>query len=950
MTSAAQIKQTISFGPFSLVGSERLLTRDGAPVELSARALDILFALLSNPNEVVTKNDLLSRAWPDVTVEEGSLRFHIANLRKALGDGQDGARYITTMPGRGYCFVAPISRSSDERQTPAAATGFPQANLPGRLNGMVDREDDLLNLSTRLHTARFVTIVGSGGVGKTTVAVAVGHQLIEAFAGAVQFVDLSMLSDPDLVATAVASMLGLSVQSDDATPNLIAYLRDKRVLLILDTCEHLIEAVAALTSTIFAAAPQVHILATSREALQVEGEHVYRLGPLACPPDEPGLTAAIAQTFPAPKLFVERATASGARLDFSDAEAAIVVGICRKLDGVALAIELAARRVEAYGLHQTAALLDQRLTLLWVGPRTAPPRQRTLHATLDWSYGLLSETERLVLRRLAVFVGHFTLDAVLAVVTDATLDQAAVFGAIDSLVAKSMVATRPIGAMMRYRLLDTTRAYALDIHLEDAELTYLAVRHATYYRQWLEQSETDWSTLSSGTERAPQFAGLNNVRAALEWCFGPNGNAEIGVKLAAAAAPVFLAMSLLAECHRWSQRAILAFDESIHGTFEEMHLQAGLGISSMQMHGESDAARAALNKSRAIAEQRGDVLHEAGLLGMLHMFHFRGGDFKTAQDYAKRCRALAGTIDDPAAIALAHSILGRSLLIVGDLAGARIELEALLPTWSRAQLTGSIYLAYDRHYRAGIALARTLWLQGYPAQAVERADETIKAAERMDHPASLVVVLAWAASVFLWTGDLRSAEEHIDSSISLAESHSLGPLVAVGQARKAELAIRRDDAESGVERLRASLEKIHAMRYELITTEFDISLIQGLAAIRRLAEGMTLIDETMRRVEANGDASYMPELLRVKARLLLSRSHPNSDEAQTCLMQSLEWSRRQGARAWELRTAIDLATLFASQGRSESGRALLQPVFEQFKEGLDTVDLKAAWRALARMA
>jgi DNA-binding winged helix-turn-helix (wHTH) protein len=238
MTSAAQIKETISFGPFSLVGSERLLTRDGAPVELSARALDILFALLSNPNEVVTKNDLLSRAWPDVTVEEGSLRFHIANLRKVLGDGQDGARYITTMPGRGYCFVAPISRSSDERQTPAAATGFPQANLPGRLNGMVDREDDLLILSTRLHTARFVTIVGSGGVGKTTVAVAVGHQLIEAFAGAVQFVDLSMLSDPDLVATAVASMLGLSVQSDDATPNLIAYLRDKRVLLILDTCEH----------------------------------------------------------------------------------------------------------------------------------------------------------------------------------------------------------------------------------------------------------------------------------------------------------------------------------------------------------------------------------------------------------------------------------------------------------------------------------------------------------------------------------------------------------------------------------------------------------------------------------------------------------------------------------------------------------------------------------------
>ena len=259
---------------------------------------------------------------------------------------------------------------------------------------------------------------------------------------------------------------------------------------------------AALASTIFNAAPQVHILATSREALRVEGEHIYRLDALACPPDDPGLTAAAVRTFPATQLFVERAVASGARLDVSDAEAAIVASICRKLDGVALAIELAARRVEAYGLQQTAALLDQRLTLLWLGPRTAPPRQKDAagHAGLElWA---LSGLERVVLRRLAVFVGHFTLDAALEVVTSATLDQA-VIGAIDSLVAKSMVATRPIGAMMRYRLLDTTRAYALEISIDDAESADLAVRHATYYRRWLEQTGTEWSTLSTGAERAP---------------------------------------------------------------------------------------------------------------------------------------------------------------------------------------------------------------------------------------------------------------------------------------------------------------------------------------------------------------------------------------------------------------------------------------------------------------
>ncbi len=949
MEPAAQTNEVISFGPFILTANERLLTKTGAPVELSARALDVLMVLLSTPNEVVSKHDLLNRVWPDVTVEEGSLRFHIANLRKALGDGQEGARYIATLPGRGYCFVAPISRSSDRRVPQAAAASFPYVNLPGRLVGMVGRDDDILKLSARLNSTRFVTIVGSGGVGKTTVAVAVGQHLMEAFSGAVLFVDLSMISDPELVSTALASMLGLTIVSSDATPSLIAHLRDRRILLILDTCEHLIAAVAALASNIHMAAPQVHILATSREALQVESEHVYRLDCLACPPDDNGLTAEVAQTFPAPKLFLERAMASGAQLDFSDAEAAIVVGICRKLDGVALAIELAARRVEAYGLHQTAALLDQRLTLLWVGPRTAPPRQKTLQATLDWSYGLLTDTERVVLRRLAIFVGHFTLDAALAIVTSATLDQALLLGAIDSLVAKSMVATRPIGAMMRYRLLDTTRAYALEMNVEAAERTDLAVRHATYYRRWLEQAGSDWSTLSTGMERAPHFAGLNNVRAALEWCFGPSGSVEIGFGLAAAAAPVFLVMSLLPECHRWSERAILALDDAMRGGPEEMHLQAGLGISLTQMQGGSDAARVALNRSLAIAEQRGDILHQAGLLGMLHMFHFRVGDFKIALHYAKHCRTVAGSIDDPSAVALAHSILGRSLLMMGDLGGARVELEALLPIWSRSQRTRSIYLAYDRHYRAGIALARTLWLQGHPASAVARADQAIKGAERMDHPASLVVVLTWAASIFLWTGDLPSAEAHIDSAISMAKANSLEPLAAVGQARKAELAIRRGLALEGVDSLREALETIHAVRYELITTEFDISLVQGMGAIGRLSEAMALLNETMQRVEKNGDAVYMPELLRVKACLHQAMPRPDINEAERCLVQSLELSRRQGAHAWELRSATDLAALYDSQGRTESSSALLRPVFEQFTEGLDTADLKAAERLLATL-
>jgi predicted ATPase len=948
MTPPAQPEDILSFGPFSLVASERLLTKDGVPVELSGRPFDILLALLSRPNEIVSKNDLMTQVWPGVTVEEGSLRFHIANLRKALGDGKDGARYIATESGRGYCLVAPVSRSGEQAQpSTVPGTAFRHANLPGRLTGMIDREDDLQKLPARLHAARFVTIVGSGGVGKTTLAVAIGHQLMEAFAGAVLFVDLGMVSDPDLVPTVVASMLGLSVRSDNATPNLVAYLRDRRMLLILDTCEHLVDAVAGLATAIFAAAPQVHILATSRETLQVEGEHVYWMAPLACPPEDTVPTAAVAQTFPAIQLFVERALASGAQLNFGDAEAAIVVGMCRKLDGVALAIELAARRVEAYGLHQTAALLDQRLTLLWVGPRTAPPRQKTLHATLDWSYSLLSEVERSVLRRLAMFVGHFTLDAALDVVTSATLKQSVVLGAIDSLVAKSMVATRPIGAMMRYRLLDTTRAYALEIGMDEAELANLAARHATYYQRWLEQTATEWATSSTGTERAEHFGGLNNVRAALEWCFGKYGDVAIGVRLAAAAAPVFLAMSLLPECYRWSERAILALVDATRGESEEMHLQASLGVASMHMYGPSDTARSALSRGLAIAEARGNVPNQVGLLGTLSMFHTRFGEFKIALDYAKRTRAVAGNVEPSTTTALAQSTLGRALHFMGNHGSARAELDAAFQHWTHAQQT---YLGFDDRILVSLGLARTLWVQGYPAQSIERARQTITAAEQSTNPASLAVALAWVPDIFVWTGDLRSAEEHADRLISHAQSHSLGPYLHVGRGYKGTLAIRRNDAKRGVETLRDCLERLHAVRYEMRNTEFRIVLAQGLVAIGQVGEGKTLIDETIRLVQENGDLFFMPEALRVKGCVLLSMPEPQIDEAEACFTKSLEWSRRQGAHAWELRTATDLADLLANQGRPESARSLLKPAFEQFAEGFDTADLTAARSLLSALA
>lgn len=945
MEPAPPTKVVISFGPFKLVPSERLLSREGVPVPLGARTLDTLIALVSFPNEVVSKQDLMARVWPDVTVEEGSLRFHIAELRKALGDGKVGARYITTLAGRGYCFVASVTRSSqlpDERAIRPAS--FPRVDLPNRLPRMVGRADPILALSAQLLASRFVTVTGPGGVGKTAVAVAVAHDLLKTFDEAVIFIDLGALSDPDLVTTSISLMLGLPVQSEDPTPNLIAHLRDKRILLVLDNCEHVIEAVIAFATRVFLAAPQVHLLATSREALRVEGEQVYKLEPLSFPPEDGGLTAAVALSYPAVQLFLERAMASGARFELNDDNVTIVAGICQKLGGMALAIELAAGRVQAYGLKQTAMLLDQRLSLLWQGQRTAPPRQKTLQATLDWSFGLLSDVERLVLHRLAMFVGYFTIEAAVEVVTDAKIDRALLFGTIDSLVTKSMVAPRPLGAMVRYRLLDTTRSYLLEAGTDDAAL---AARHAIYYQRWLEQTGAEWPTLSNAAERAPHFASLHNVRAALEWCFGANGSAEIGIKLAAAAAPVFLAMSLLIECHRWSKRAILAIDEATRGSAEEMHIQAALGLSLMFTLGNSELARVALSRSLAIAEERDDVTNQLQLLGRMHIFHERMGHFETALRHARRSSLVSATLADPSAIAVSQSLLGVSLHLAGNHLDARTELEAAITCPERHRTT-TVY-GFDHHNRACITLARTLWLQGQPGKATELARQTVDEAAQMDHPVTLCIALIWAVSVFLWSGDLETAEEHIDRFIAHAQSRSMEPYLAVGRGVKGQLAIRRGDAKGGVAVLEQCLKELHAARYELLTTTFNLSLIEGLLAKGRSDEGLALIDETIGLIKANGDLVFMPELLRVRGNALVSSLQSSIDEAERCFRDSLECGRRQGALAWQLRTAIDLAALLSEQKRDEEAKALLRPVFERFDKGFDTADLKIGRRLLATL-
>src|SRR6266550_2239740 len=290
---SARMHGGVSFGPFRLFVGERQLKKDDEPLQLGSRALDTLIALVDRAGEVVTQGELISRIWPDVTVEEVNLRVHIANLRKALGDGREGVRYIVTVPGRGYCFVAPVTAAAPQSSRPReAAVSDWLHRLPPRLTRMIGRDDTMRVLSAQLMTYRFVSIVGAGGIGKTTVAISVAHALLDGFKGAVFFVDLATLTDAKLVPTTVARALGLMVQTQDPLRSLPAFIGDKKILLVLDNCEHVIDSAATLAERVVGETPQTHVLTTSREALRVEGEHVHLLYPLDCPPVEGGLTAA----------------------------------------------------------------------------------------------------------------------------------------------------------------------------------------------------------------------------------------------------------------------------------------------------------------------------------------------------------------------------------------------------------------------------------------------------------------------------------------------------------------------------------------------------------------------------------------------------------------------------------------------------------------------------------
>jgi predicted ATPase len=732
------------------------------------------------------------------------------------------------------------------------------------------------------------------------------------------------------------------MHSENALPRLVEYLRDQQMLIVLDSCEHVVETAAALAEQLLAGAQGIHILATSREPLRADGERLYRLSPLESPADIPDLTAAEAFAFPAVQLFVERALGVVDEFELSDADAPILSDICRRLGGVALAIELAAARVDAFGIRQLSTLLDDRFRILRRGKRTAQPRHQSLAATLDWSYEFLPEAERIVLRRLSLFAGPFTLESAIAVAEDADTD--AVDG-IAALVAKSLVSADVGSETVLYRLPDTTRAYAMQKLVESGEFDAFVRRHAQHHLDWFKQGEAAWASRLDAEWLPAQWLEvygyrIDDAHGALSWAFSPAGDASLGVALTVASIPLWFQLALFDECRESVGRALDSdarpppYSES-----DEMKLLQALGLALQTTRGPRHEDDVVWTRARQLAEKLGDINYQVAAMSGEYTSHLNRGDPRGALALAEISSTISRESNNATYQLISGVLAGTALFYLGDYANAESRIN---PIFDRST---EIYQRLTNGYMSSArsALSSVQWMQGFPDQAVRSARATF---DDIGTPSNALVLSTALANdlclIAVWVGDLVTAERWIAMLLDASAKHGLTVLNAIGRCLKGVLLLARAD-RTGLAILRAGLERFREANYGFRFTIYLGMLAQGLGAAGKTGEARIAINKALERADANEERWCMPELLRIKGELLrLDQSADSSETAEDYFQQSLAEARRRQALSWELRAATSLARLWCDDGKKAAARELLSGVYDRFTEGFDTLDLRTA--------
>lgn len=922
-----------SFGPFRLIPSQALLLEGDRPLHLGSRALAILQVLAERAGQVVEKEELARLVWPKTFVDETNIRVHISNLRRALGDGQRGSRYIVNIPGRGYRFAVAVDRSLDTQ--PSDENIVSTSELPHFITRLIGRDDAAAKLNHELARDRMVTVVGSGGIGKTSLVLAATPSWLADSGYELRFVDLALVSDPATVSTTVASTIFGTKVREDVIAALLHELRIRRLLIILDNCEHVIAAAGSFCETVLAGTHNVRLLATSREALRIPGEHIHRLAALPTPPVSETITAAEALQYPAVQLFVERAIANVDTFEIRDADATAIGNICRRLDGVPLSIEFAAARTDLFDVHSIAQRLDDRFSLLTKGSRNALPRQESLLAVLEWSCGLMSGERKIVLSRLSVFAGHFSVDDAIDVVSGEGISRQTVLESLSDLVDKSILLADASGPAIFYRLLETTQAYSYERLQASGAIDAVHRRHA---RRFLNVCQ---AYIARPTDQRELRRILVDVRVALEWSFGRRADIALGVALAAAATPFILELTLLRDYRRYIDLALKSLaDNSIASTWDfAPRAEISLRIAQVFAHLFLDKSYAELpyhlERGRRIAIEIGDIPHQLKVLWMEYGIAVNQGRYNHALEWAEIYSEVAAKSDELMADPISHRLLSGALCDLGQYTRAQEHAEKALRI-DREAAVGIRFNAYEMdHWVASKSkLVKALWLRGRPDDAKAEAHQCLSEALNVGQEQTTCFALGFhIIPVVIWRGDLDEAASFVSLLLKLSHNvfqhyHDWGQLYRQFLDTVGPVADRdRRLFEVGLNA------KVPAQADMLAT--FDVSLVRP---------------DVLARAEANQSIWVAPEVLRATAhRLVIGANNVASTAAETTLLRSLDLAQSGGAKGWELRIATSLALLYERLDRRLEARDVLENTLNEFTQGHDTRDVRTALQLLSSL-
>ena len=927
----------LHFGPFRLLPSAGMLLKGDEPVRLGGRGFAILAMLAERAGQTVSNDELFAGVWPTTTVHEHNLHVQITGIRKALADGAPGEGLIASVPGQGYRLTAPISRVA-ARGLQAAAPN----NTPALLTRVYGRDEAIAMTCELLGRYSLVTIVGAGGIGKTTVALAVAQRLSPK--RPIWFVDLALVANGRGVPGAIAAAVG-SRASPDVLDELQTFLSGKAGMLVLDNCEHVIEACATIAEALLAAAPDLRILATSRESFRAVGEQVLRLTPLTLPPATCA-SAEVAMQYGAIALFIDRATARTESFALTDATTPGVTEVCRYLDGIPLAIELAAAMVAQLGLRGILEHLTALFGSAIQAKRTSLRRHSTLTAALDWSYQLLADTEKRLLRRLAVFNGAFSLGMAHEVAGEAGATEDESLKGLFRLSEKSLLNVDLSGDEASYRLLQMTRAYASAKLCEAGEQDVLRRRHAEFYLSAFEAAEPLQDDDGSG--RGTTRAYTDNVGAALDWAFSPSGDAPLGIALTAAALPLWFAGSQLGEAGRRIDIALEAAGGSDFGQGrQEMKLLVGRATVQLYTRGHEDGLLASWRRVLAIAEDLGDADYQMRALWGLWTGHTGAADHAAALEAARRLQAVASESGGAVSPLIADRMMAYSLHYMGDQSGAKRHVEHMLKHYAPPTPdTDRARLQYDQRVLASATLAYTHWLLGAPETALRIAEDNVRRAQSLGHALSLCSALGQAACpIAILNGAFDKAAHFIALMKRESSDHALDLWTIWAEGFEGALAVAQGDPEYGSNILAAALDRVPNARIFPRSSALFGTLAEAFGTLGRTAEAFDLVDGLIRHADQTGEAWWKAEFLRINADLggIAADGAPG---AEALLKSSLDLARTQSALALELRTATSLARLWASGGRADHARALLRTTMARFHEGFETFDFRAAQQVL----